>query len=91
DAAGGRAQRDRYRLVGAGARVVDRAPQRIAVAVGTEVDDGLIAELISVESECCPFFELGWDPASRELAISVRSTAEAPALEAIAFALGLPS
>jgi hypothetical protein len=36
-----------------------------------------------------PFFELSWRPALRRLSVAVSRAAEEPALEAIAFALGL--
>jgi hypothetical protein len=88
DADGLRRQRERYRRIGGGARVLERTARRIAVQVpasGAEV----VPELIEVESECCPFFGLDWEPAERRFSVSVPSERDEPALEAIAFALGL--
>jgi hypothetical protein len=89
DDAGLTAQRERYRRLGAGATVIERDRGRIAVRVTRAVPDDLVGELISVERECCPFFELDWDPASRSFSVSVSEPRHQPALDAIAYALAL--
>jgi hypothetical protein len=88
DADGLRRQRERYRQIGDGAVVLERTARRIAVEVPA-AGAGLVPELIQVESECCPFFGLDWEPGDRRFSISVASERDEPALEAIAFALGL--
>jgi hypothetical protein len=89
DQNGLRTQHERYRRAGAGARLVQRSPQRLVVDLADQVDLELVQETLAVERECCPFYELGWDPGRRRLAIAVSQPAQEPALEAIALALGL--
>ena len=89
DEAGMRAQRDRYREAGAGARVVERRCRRLVVDLDGRVDERLVRELLAVERECCPFFELGWQSRARRLTVAVSRTEHEPALDAIAHALGL--
>jgi hypothetical protein len=89
DAADLRAQCERYRRAGAGARVLERRPLRLLVELDRHVDTELVEETIAIERECCPFYELGWDPDRQRLSISVSQPEHAPALDAIAFALGL--
>ena len=80
----------RYRSAGAGAEVIVRSPRRITIRVGEHADDAVIAELIETERTCCPFYELEYHPAERQLSIGVATQQHEPALEAIAYALGLP-
>jgi hypothetical protein len=49
----------------------------------------VVAEAVTVERGCCPFFVIEWDVGPRRLTIAVTDPADAPALEAIAEALGL--
>ena len=44
---------------------------------------------MEVERGCCPFFELEPDPERRELVVTVADPAQEPALDAIAYALGV--
>ncbi len=81
------AQRKRYRQLGTGATVIGRSAMRLVIGVDDAVAGDLIDELIAVERECCPFFELRWDPASRSFAVSVAESRYRPALDAIAYAL----
>jgi len=90
DADGLRAQRDGYRRAGAGARVLERDARRLVMVLAPGADADEVQRLVEVERECCPFFALGWDPVARRLAVSVARAEDEPALEAIAFALGLP-
>ena len=79
----------RYRRAGAGARVIERTSASLAVELDAAVDPALIEQAVATERDCCPFFELRWDPAARLLAISVAQREHEPALDAIAFALGV--
>ena len=88
DADGLRRQRDRYRTMGVDATVIERSPRRLVLSVaegGAEV----VPEVVEVESECCPFFDLAWDPGASRFSISVSESRHEPALDAIEFALGV--
>jgi hypothetical protein len=89
DETGLRLQYERYRRVGAGARVLDRRRRYLMVEFSELVDPKLVDELLAVERECCAFFELGWEATARRLTVSVSHAEQEPALDAIAFALGL--
>ncbi len=84
-----RQQLDRYRVAGAGAEVVAWGRRRRLIRIASGVPESLVDRLVEVERACCPFFELTWDSASRCLTISVSSSREEPALEAIVHALGV--
>jgi hypothetical protein len=84
-----REQLARYRAVGQGTEVIERTLRRLAVRVGEVASDDLVERLVAVERGCCPFFDLSWEPEQRRLAISVSESSEEPALDAIAFALGV--
>ena len=88
DEAGLRSQLERYRRVGEGARLVERSPRRLVVELGELVDETLIREAVDIERACCPFLEIDW-PQRRRLMISVSRSADEPALDVIASALGL--
>ena len=88
DAEGLRRQRERYRQAGEGATVRERTARRLAVDV-TPQGAKVVPELIEVESACCPFFELSWDPDSNRFSMGVRDATHEPALEALTFALGV--
>jgi hypothetical protein len=89
DEVGLRRQLERYRQAGAGARVVRRTRRRLVVALDRQVDPELVAETIAIERECCPFFALSWEPDRRRLTVAVSEDEPEPALDAIAFALGV--
>ncbi len=61
DAAGLEAQAARYRSAGDGALVVAREPRRFEVVLGPDTDSAEVEELVAVERDCCPFFEIGWE------------------------------
>jgi hypothetical protein len=82
------AQLDRYRNVGEAATLLERSPQRVRIQLGKAVPDDVVSELIEVEKSCCPFFDLRWDPSSRQLSIGVSRSDEEPALDALVYALG---
>jgi hypothetical protein len=89
DAEGMSAQRERYRRAGEGARLLDRGPRRLAVGLRDDVELDQVEELIAVERDCCPFFEIDWDPGRGQLSFAVTRLEHEPALEAIAYGLGL--
>jgi len=89
DEEGSRVQLERYRTVGRASRLIERSKRRLVVDVDERLDSGLVQETISIERECCPFFTLDWNPRQRRLTISVPRGEQEPALDAIAFALGL--
>jgi hypothetical protein len=78
-----------YSKAGKGARLVSRTRRSLVADLDAGVDVGLVGELIATERECCPFFELGWEPTARRLTVSVSSAEHEPALDAIAVALAL--
>jgi len=89
DDAGLRLQLERYRQVGAGARLIDCTPRSLVVDLDERVDTLLVDETIAIERQCCPFFTLDWEPERRRLTVAVSQAEHAPALDAIAFALDL--
>jgi hypothetical protein len=89
DPGGMRLQYQRYRRVGAGARIVERTPRRLVAEIDDHVDPMLVEQVLAVERKCCPFFELGWERQARRLSVSVPAAEQIPALDGIAFALGL--
>jgi hypothetical protein len=89
DESGLRSQLARYRQAGRNARLIEQTPRRLIADLGEDVDAELVAQIIAVERECCPFFVLTWEPGGRRLSVSVSQAAHEPALEAIAFALNL--
>jgi hypothetical protein len=89
DADGLRAQAERYRRAGDGAELLERSPRRLVARLHAEVDVPDVTEAVAIERECCPFYEIDWDPEARRLSFAVASREHEPALEAIATALGL--
>ena len=89
DEAGLRLQLDRYRRAGQGACVIERTRRSLVVELAGGVDAELVQEAVAVERECCPFFTLDWEPAPRRLTVAVSHAEHEPALDAIAFALGV--
>ena len=89
DADGLRAQAERYRRTGEGAELLERSPRRLIARLREDVDVTDVTEAIAIERDCCPFYEIDWDPGSRRLSFSVSRPEHAPALGAIATALGL--
>jgi hypothetical protein len=84
-----REQLARYRVVGDSAEVLEWSAQRRLIRVTRSVPEPIVERLVEVERECCPFFQLSWDGPSRSLLISVSATDQAPALDAVSYALGL--
>jgi SAM-dependent methyltransferase len=80
-------QLDRYRQIGKGARLIERSAHRVVVEVASE-DARYVEPAIAVERECCPFFAMTWQPDDHRLTVAVAEAKHAPALDAIALALG---
>jgi len=89
DEAGLHAQLERYRRVGQGAALVDRGSRHLVVQLDQHVNVGVVDAALAVERECCPFFTLDWRAPTRRLTISIAEPEHQPALDGIAFALGL--
>jgi hypothetical protein len=84
-----RAQLARYRVIGDGAEVLEWSARRRAIRLARSVPEPVVERVVEVERQCCPFFGLSWDRASRRLTISVTARDQEPALDALAHALGL--
>jgi hypothetical protein len=89
DQAGLSTQLERYRAAGEGAEIIHQEKQRLVIRVSDQAPDVVIEALVAVERSCCPFLELDWQPLRRRLSIAVSRAENEPALEAIAYALGL--
>jgi hypothetical protein len=84
-----RAQLERYRTAGEGASVIARTRRQLTVELDARVDAQLVDELLATERACCPFFSLTWQPETRRMTFSVAASADEPALDGIAVALGV--
>ena len=87
DESGLRSQLERYRRAGQNARLIERTSRCLVADLDEQVDTDLVTETIAVERECCPFFDLTWEPDRRRLTVSVSQSPREPTLDAIAFAL----
>jgi arsenite methyltransferase len=81
------AQLERYRGIGRLATSVEHEPGRIVVRFADDAPTALIERALEVERGCCPFFDLGYDPVTRRLAIRADHPDHRPGLDAIAHAL----
>lgn len=81
------AQLDRYRSLARFATDVRRARGQLDVRFTADLDEKLLSEALAVERECCPFFKLDYEPASRSLSVRVEDEGEDLALDAIRAAL----
>jgi hypothetical protein len=81
------AQRARYAVVARHVQSVASGERSLRARIDETLDGAVLRELIEVERECCPFFEIGYDAAERLLSVSVSSEEHAPSLQAIAHAL----
>jgi hypothetical protein len=80
-------QRVRYTTLGRTVIDLDRTPRQLVATFSAATDPALVEETLRVERECCPFFDLEFDPAERRLTVGVASSEMEPAVEAIQFAL----
>lgn len=88
DDRGWREQSRRYARLASSVLHVRREERAIVVDLAEAFDRSALAELIRVETQCCPFFAFALDDASRRLRVTVEDLAQGPALDAIAYALG---
>ena len=88
DRAGLQDQGARYARLATSVTGAERTDGALTVEFGPEVDRELLKRTLAIERECCPFFELAYDEAERRLRASVGDAEHAPALEALAAALG---
>jgi hypothetical protein len=82
-------QLERYRKVGRGATAIERTPRRLTIELDERVGGQLVGELLSTERECCPFFDLVWEPGPRRLTFAVSQAEHEPVLNGISKALDL--
>jgi hypothetical protein len=82
-------QLGRYRRAGEDARLIERTRRRLVVIIDEHVENALIEKAVITERACCPFFMLSWEAHRRRLTVAVSEPEHEPALEGIAFALGL--
>jgi hypothetical protein len=87
DAAGGRAQADRYRRLGAAATEIEQRDSLLVATFGDQLDSRLLDETIAVERGCCPFFKIDYAAERRRLSITVERPDQRPALDALHHAL----
>ena len=88
DAAGMRAQRERYARVSGAITGSRRAPGELTVEFDpARLDRGLLEQALAIERACCPFFVLRLDGAT--LRVRVAEPHQEPALDAIAHLLGV--
>lgn len=87
DEAGLRAQRDRYRELARHLERTERHPGRLEAHFAQGLDVALLKETIEVERDCCTFLSIDYDPERRRLSIGVDDPAQAPALDALQYAL----
>ena len=58
------------------------------VRFDASLDRDLLDDTVRIERACCPFFAIAFDERARRLTISVAGLDHAPALDALAWALG---
>jgi hypothetical protein len=84
------AQLERYRAIGRLAAAVEHEPGRVVVRFAGDPPRALIERTLEVERDCCPFFNIDYEPATQRLAISVDHPDRQPGVDAIAHALTEP-
>ena len=71
DPAALRAQVERYRVLGALAKVRRRSAFELTAQFPADPDPGLLRATIETERECCSFFTLDYAPRDRRLTVAV--------------------
>ena len=84
-------QISRYRQLAAHVTRIERNTGEVRVEFDERVPDGLLAQTLEVERECCSFLELTYDSGSRSLAVTVAEVAHGPSLEPLAMLLTPPA
>jgi hypothetical protein len=87
DETGMAAQRARYAVVARHVQSLANGERSLKARLDESLDGAVLRELIDVERECCPFFDIAYDAGERVLSVSVSSDEHAPALQAIAHSL----
>jgi hypothetical protein len=82
-------QLKRYRKLGRCATAIERMSRRLTIELDERVGGQLVSELLAIERECCPFFDLVWEPGPRRLTFALSEAAHEQALHAISRALDL--
>jgi hypothetical protein len=81
------AQRARYVVVARHVLSLAHGDRALKARLDEALDGTVLRELIEVENECCPFFDISFDAAERLLSVSVASAEHEAALQAIAHSL----
>lgn len=87
DLQGLREQRERYRKLATALEGTERAPGDLTARFSTVVDEGLLAETLAIERDCCEFFRIDYDPETRVLRVRVDDPQLDPALDGLRHAL----
>jgi hypothetical protein len=87
DETGMAAQRARYAVVARHVQSLASGERSLKARLDESLDGAVLRELIDVERECCPFFDIAYDAGERVLSVSVSNDEHAPALQAIAHSL----
>jgi hypothetical protein len=77
-------QLERYRQLGRHATRLERLSGEVVVRFGDDLPSDLLAHALEVERGCCPFVHAAYDPADRELTLSVETIDQAPVLDSLA-------
>jgi hypothetical protein len=81
------AQRARYAVVARHVTGLAHGDRALRARLDGTLDAAVLRELIEVETACCPFFDISYDPLERLLSVSVTDEEHEPALQAIAHSL----
>jgi hypothetical protein len=76
-------QIERYRRLGRHATRVDQSRGEVVVRFESDLPSGLLAHALEVERGCCPFVHAAYDPALRELTLTVETVDQAPRLDSL--------
>jgi hypothetical protein len=88
DEQGVRDQQSRQRRLAPSVTNVTRRGATLLIEFAAGFDRRALDEMIEVERECCPFFRFAFDEHARRLTVTVAEPEHAPAVEAVAAALG---
>lgn len=91
DEAGVREQRARYSRLAASVARAGREPDALVIEFDRGVERKTLDEALAVERVCCPFFRFAFDEEGQRLRVTVATPDMLPALDAIAYALGVGS
>jgi hypothetical protein len=82
-----REQQARYRRVSQWVEELRREGPAVVVRLGPGADRELVREVVAIESDCCPFYAISYDPEEGILRFGVDEPGLEPALDAIEYAL----